>query len=232
MKPALIILLMLVSGTALAQDTLERVKMDEPEYVFSADTLELDTMPQPKTEFPTSGTIGEHDYVDLGLSVKWATCNVGAEDPTDYGDYFAWGETPTKNSYVEGNCAMWDKNVSDISGNVSRDAARANWGGSWRLPTQKEIEELLAECTHRWCQEDGHNGYVLTGPNGKTLFLPAAGRRFGSQLGMEMEVGMYMCSTPREGDDRYCWGLGLNGGDIFLNWYYRYFGFTVRPVTK
>ncbi len=234
MRSVLTAMVMLCSYTAMAQDTLERVTLEDPEYVHRIDSfeLEIDTTPPPKKVFPKSGAIQEHDYVDLGLSVKWATCNVGAEDPTDYGEYYAWGETPTKTSYVEGNCAMWDKKVGDITGNGSRDAAKANWGGSWRLPTRDEMEELLTECTHRWCQEDGHNGYLLTGPNGKTMFLPAAGRRYGSQVGLAMEVGMYMSSTPCEGDDERCWGLGLNGGDIFLNWYYRYFGFTVRPVSK
>ena len=104
----------------------------------------------------TSGHHNGHEWVDLGLSVKWATCNIGADNPEDYGDYFAWGETETKSEYTDANCktikkqsffAKWfnfgrsDNNTNvenlpdDISGNAQYDAARANWGGSWRMPT-------------------------------------------------------------------------------------------------
>ena len=102
--------------------------------------------PAPK---PTTGTERGHEWVDLGLpsGVKWATCNVGASDPWEYGDYFAWGETSPKSEYTKENSKTYNRNMGDISGNPNYDAARANWGGSWRIPTKKEFHELGTECT-------------------------------------------------------------------------------------
>ncbi len=79
-----------------------------------------------------------HEYVDLGLSVKWATCNVGATKPEEYGNYYAWGETATKSEYTEDNSLTYGKQMRDISGNAQYDAATANWGGTWRMPTNDE----------------------------------------------------------------------------------------------
>ena len=83
-----------------------------------------------------------HEWVDLGLSVKWATCNVGASRPEQYGNYYAWGETTTKSEYTRDNSKTMYKNLGDISGNAQYDAARANWGGSWRMPRKAEFDEL------------------------------------------------------------------------------------------
>lgn len=93
--------------------------------------------------------INGHEYVDLGLpsGLKWATCNVGANKPEDYGNYYAWGETGTKSSYGASNSKTYGKQMNDIKGNSQYDAARSNWGGSWRLPTEKELEELVNKCT-------------------------------------------------------------------------------------
>ena len=132
--------------------------------------------------------INGHEYVDLGLSVKWATCNVGANKPEDYGDYFAWGETETKSSYRENNSITYGKNYSDIGGRSRYDAARANWGGTWRLPTKAELEELENKCTWKWTTQNGVNGYKVTGPNSKSLFLPAANIRSGSSLHYAVET--------------------------------------------
>lgn len=140
-----------------------------------------------------SGVINGHQWVDLGLSVKWATCNVGAEKQSDYGSYFAWGEVSPKDEYtwstykyyrLSGYSNSFSKYVLDGKyGNVdnkrlldlSDDAARFNWGGSWRMPTFAESEELLNKCTWQWISMDGHNGYLITGPSGKSIFLPASG---------------------------------------------------------
>ena len=94
--------------------------------------------------------INGHEYVDLGLSVKWATCNVGASKPEDYGNDYAWGETSTKSSYTSDSSKTYGKQMNDIKGNSQYDAARANWGGTWRLPTGAELEELKNKCTWRW----------------------------------------------------------------------------------
>ena len=124
-----------------------------------------------------SGTINGHEWVDLGLSVKWATCNVGASKPSDYGNYYAWGETKTKPTYTEENSKTYGKSSYnyDIGGKSSVDAARANWGGTWRLPTMAECQELVDKCTWTPTTQGGSNGCRVSGPNGNSIFLPAAG---------------------------------------------------------
>ena len=157
-----------------------------------------------------SGTENGHDYVDLGLpsGLKWATCNVGANAPEEYGDYYAWGEITTKTEYTEDNSLTYGKQMNDISGNSQYDAATANWGGDWRMPTKAEQEELLNDCTWTWTTYNGVNGYNVEGPNGNSLFLPAAGFRDGSSLGSAGSLGSYWSSTPDE--------IGNYGGSYFL----------------
>ena len=96
----------------------------------------------------TSGTLNGHEWVDLGLpsGTKWATCNIGTSTPSGYGNYYAWGETSTKSSYTEANSRTYGKNISDFSGNTYYDAATANWGSGWRMPTYKEFQELKEKC--------------------------------------------------------------------------------------
>jgi len=175
--------------------------------------------------------INGHEYVDLGLSVKWATCNVGADTPSDYGDYFAWGETTTKSEYTEENSVTLESLMGDISGDSLYDAAYDNWGGTWRLPTKAEIDELVDKCEHKWTTQGGHNGYLVTGPNGNSIFLPAAGWRYGSSLGGVGEYGNYWSSTPNESDTQYAFSLNVNSGDFCRYWFSRYGGRTVRPVS-
>lgn len=141
-----------------------------------------------------------HEYVDLGLSVKWATCNIGAKKPEDYGVYFAWGETTPKDNFSwdnykftnDGGNSISKYNGSDMT-ELDRedDAAAANWGGSWRMPTLKEFNELMANCDGVWIKEGdpefgGVAGAKLTskkpGYTDKYIFIPAAGCRFGSEL--------------------------------------------------
>ena len=114
-----------------------------------------------------------HGYVDLGLSVKWATCNVGATSPEDFGHCFAWGETSPKDEYTEDNCSIYGKQMNDISGNPQYDAATANWGGDWRMPTEYECDELIDKCKWVWVTVNGVEGCKVTGPNGNSIFLPA-----------------------------------------------------------
>ncbi len=173
-----------------------------------------------------------HEWVDLGLSVKWATCNVGANSPSDYGNHYAWGETTTKSEYTYENSKTCGKSIGDISGNPSYDAARANWGGSWRLPTRSEFEELINRCQWEWTTQNGHNGYRVTGPNGNTIFLPAAGWCLGSSLYRVGVNGYYWCSTPYGSDasdayDLYFFSVGQN-----VDWGGRSIGQSVRPVLE
>ncbi len=120
---------------------------------------------------PTTGELNGHEWVDLGLSVKWATCNVGASTPEEYGNYFAWGETSPKLEYTEENCKTYREEIENIAGNPIYDAARANWGSEWRMPTSEECEELLSECKWKRTKQNDHKGYKITGPNGNSIFL-------------------------------------------------------------
>ena len=173
--------------------------------------------------------INGHEYVDLGLSVRWATTNVGASSPSDYGYYFAWGETST---YTEANSRTRKTSMGDIAGNAAYDAARANWGGTWRLPTKAEYEELANQCTWTWTTQGGHNGYRVTGKNGNSIFFPAAGCRIGSSLDNVGELGSYWSSTPYESNTEHAYLLGFDSSYSGVFRYYRSYGRSVRPVSE
>ena len=166
----------------------------------------------------TSGTINGHAYVDLGLSVKWATMNVGASTPGDYGDYFAWGEVHPKSEYTEKNSQTRKNNISNISGNSSSDAACYHWGSSWRLPTEKELEELKDKCRWSWTQQDGHSGYKVVGLNGNSIFLPAAGLRYGASAFNVVRAGYYWSGSPYERSTKYAFCLDFDVDYRRVDW--------------
>ena len=180
-----------------------------------------------------TGSINGHDYVDLGLSVKWATCNVGATSPSDYGSYFAWGETSTKSEYTPVNSVTWRKSIGDIAGNPQYDAARANWGGTWRLPTKAECEELVNNCTWTWTAQDGHNGYRVTSKaNGNSIFIPAAGYRLRTLLLNAGLYGYFRSSSPLESGAVSAYSLCFNSSYHYVGGDHRYIGRSVRPVSE
>ena len=175
------------------------------------------------------GNAGSHEYVDLGLSVKWATMNVGANSPEDYGYYFAWGETKKKEQYTFEKYKWWKWNGESYeltkyctdrrSGRVDNkttleledDAARQNWGGSWRMPTLKEFQELLNNCTFTWTTQNGVTGCIVKSRrNGKFIFFPAAG--------YYLDVDGYISVEPLvahtdEGWSVNCWLSTLSDDD-------------------
>ena len=181
-----------------------------------------------------SGTINGHEYVDLGLpsGLKWATCNVGADSPEEYGDYYAWGEIETKGEYTGTNSKTYGKSMSDISGNSTYDVARAKWGGSWRLPTKKELEELESKCKWEWVTINGKKGYKVTGPNGNSIFLPVAGYRAGSSLYGAGERSFYWSSSPLESYDDFAYRLYFTSSSHDVGRTYRVGGYSVRPVSE
>ncbi|MDE6808214.1 MAG: DUF1566 domain-containing protein, partial [Prevotella sp.] len=146
--------------------------------------------------------------------------------------YYAWGETTTKSEYTKETCKTWEKELGDISGNPQYDAACANWGGCWRLPSKKECEELRDLCTWTWTTQGGHNGYNVTGPNGNSIFLPAAGFRYGSSLYGARDFGSCWSSTPAESNARNAYDLDFGSGDHYVDCYDRYYGRSVRPVSE
>lgn len=175
-----------------------------------------------------------HEWVDLGLSVKWATCNVGAKTAEEYGNYYAWGETKPKDEYSSDNSVTYNQSISDFSGNPQYDAATANWGGDWRMPTEAEMDELESKCTWEWIKQNGVRGYKVTGPNGNFIFLPAAGRwSHTSFTDGSCGYTYYLSSTPDSSTSNYMAFLKFDSGSqgvLYGN--FRDDGCSVRPVRE
>ena len=184
-----------------------------------------------------------HEYVDLGLSVKWATMNVGANAPDEYGDYFAWGETDPK-AYYDWSTYKWCKGSDDnlikyctssYYGTVdnkstleqSDDAAHANWGGTWRMPTVDEIKELVNNCSWEWTIQNSVNGYKVTGPNGNSIFLPAAGNRWHDEF-KNTGGGYYWSSSLAYSSHAHTLNIVSDLTDCLSS--PRYIGLSVRAV--
>ena len=191
------------------------------------DTLRYDFSDEPYHS--EEGTHNGHEYVDLGLSVKWATCNVGADSPEEYGDYYAWGETRTKNFYIADNCATYNQNINDIKCS-NRDVAHVIWGGNWRMPTHAEFEELTDICTWTWTTQNDKRGYKVTGPNGKSIFLPAVGYFYQDEVLDDGLEGNYWSSIPCTGDTQGAYSLYFVDEYQFSEWDLRCLGYTIRPV--
>ncbi len=180
--------------------------------------------------------------IDLGLpsGTKWACCNVGASTPEGYGNYYAWGETQPKSVYnwdtyqygyynYDGDYSHLVNIGSDIAG-TQYDAATANWGSPWRMPSWTQIKELLNNCTSVWTTQNGVNGRKFTGPNGGTIFLPHAGYRWNGGLGYY--GGNYWSSTLLERGPEVAYYLYFDTGNAEWDYYggNREYGRSVRPV--
>ena len=195
-----------------------------------------------------------YQWVDLGLpsGIKWATCNVGAEKPEDYGNYYAWGETAPKTDYswatykyANGAYDKFTKYCNDASyGNEGftddktvleqeDDAATANWGGTWRMPTDTEWTELREQCTWTWTTQNGMNGYLVASKtNSNSIFLPAAGYRNGTNLRNAGTHGFYWSSSLGKYGSNSAWYIYFSSDYVYRYYYDRYDGFSVRPVQE
>lgn len=179
-------------------------------------------------------TVTAGQVVDLGLSVYWSSCNLGAEKPEDYGDYYAWGETKDKSRYTQASYTYYDSNTSqyiNIADNISGteyDAASVNLSNDWRMPTYEELNELLMSCTWEWTQINNRNGYKVIGKNGNSIFIPASGfiNQWGNAQSRNEKGGCCILSSNLCNIE-YAWIL--MGKDIIA--YYRYLGYPIRPVT-
>jgi len=191
-------------------------------FIEDKNNIEYKNDVEEPDELKISGNIEGHDYVDLGLSVKWATCNIGATKPEEYGDYFAWGETEPKENY-ETETYLW----------TSYDAANAQWRGLWRMPKIKEWNELIYKCSWKWTTVNSVNGYKITAKNGNWIFLPAAGYRDGTSSLNVGSDGNYWSSTVYERSYNAAYGLLFDSVRkyIFIGNYPSY-GYTVRPVIE
>ena len=194
-----------------------------------------------------------HGYVDLGLpsGTLWATCNIGATKPEEYGDYYAWGETQTKNvynwsiyMYCNGDYNQLTKycNNSYLGNNgftdnlttlePSDDAATVNWGSGWRTPTKEQWEELMENTTNKWTTQNGVEGRLFTSKkNSESLFLPAAGYRWVGDLDHVGSGGYYWSSSLDTDDPNDAWYFYFDSDGYYMNYgYYRFIGRSVRAV--
>ena len=201
---------------------------DNPRALTVAEDLELTA-------------IFDYAVVDLGLSVKWATCNVGATKPEEYGNYYAWGETTTKATYTgdtytlttDGGSTFTKYNTTDGKTTLDPedDAARANWGGQWRMPTDEEWTELRENCTWTWTTKNGVNGYeVKSKTNENAIFLPAAGYRYNDDLHYAGDDGNYWSSSLYAGSPYNAWYVGFFSDSVDRSYEGRCYGLSVRPV--
>lgn len=204
----------------------------------------------------TTGELNGHEWVDLGLpsGTLWATCNIGASKPEDYGDYFAWGETKTKsvydwstykyaNGYANGGsikmtkyCSRSDLGNNGFTDNLtdlqsSDDPATSNWGNGWRTPRKAQWDELLRNTTNKWTTLNGKKGRLFSSKkNGQTLFLPTAGNRSVTGLYGAGTYGYYWLSSLYAGNPYDAWTLDFNKGYCSIDSNHRYYGRSVRLV--
>ncbi|MBO7287004.1 MAG: TIR domain-containing protein [Bacteroidales bacterium] len=231
------------------QERLERERREAEQKRLEQERIErerreAEAKRKAEMQKSVSNMANGHEYVDLGLpsGLKWATCNVGSNKPEDYGDYFAWGELKPKQEYTdqtyEHYISFLGINSSsmvflgEISGNTQYDTARVKWGGKWRIPTLAELKELCDKCTWTWMSQNGVEGYKVTGPNGNSIFLPAAGYRDGSSLYDAGSLGNYWSSTPFEYDESGAFYLKFDSADHGGRFDYRGNGRSVRPVLE
>ena len=200
----------------------------------------------------THGEEEGHEWINLGLSVRWATMNVGAAAPNERGKYYAWGETEPKSEYTWETytlCNGTDNTLTKYCLNSSLgfnsytdtdtillladDAAHVAWGGKWRMPTRLEMVELMTKCSWEWTTQNGKEGVKVSG-NGQSIFLPATGRKDGTSWNNGTTLVNYWSSTLVE-SSRHGYGLIISNNEGTVNWmngiaYQRYYGAPVRAV--
>lgn len=222
------------TGVGVYSSNISNLTSNTTYYVRAYATNSEGTAYSQEISFTTldDGFINGYEYVDLGLpsGVKWATLNVGATAPTERGGVFAWGELEAKAEYLESNCTTYGLNF-DISGNPEYDAARAQWGGTWRMPTREEYDELLNNCTWEWEVQNGVGGKKVTGPNGNFIFMPITGYQYGASHYME-DFGYYWTSTPVDSYENLSFDFFFDMEyNLSIGWDDRCYGQYIRPVT-
>lgn len=173
--------------------------------------------------------LNDHEWVDLGLpsGTCWATCNVGANNPEECGDYYAWGEIEYKSQYEDYNSKTLHRDIYNIGNNERYDAARHKWGEGWRLPTYTECKELCQNCSFTLTQQNNVWGYKVTGLNGNSIFLPGVGCCFRGSV-INMFNAQYWSSKSDFYESGEC--LYLTPQEFSIRSYERYYGLSIRPV--
>lgn len=186
-------------------------------------------------DFPAAA----QEAVDLGLSVKWGSCNLGAATPYETGDYFAWGETTPKTDYSF-NTYKWAQaekftkyNLTDgkLALDRSDDAVQVSMDGGWRMPTYHEFRELLG-CPRVKTGRGNVEGFLITGPSGKSIFLPAGGVRVGTALDLEGGRGCYWTSVLQSPNSYYSWTGFMQSNLMVMSALSRTHGHSIRPVME
>lgn len=225
-------------GNQFSDYQFQYIVTADGEKVYDLDDIESLTFV--KSEVPVVPDVPA-EAIDLGLpsGTKWASCNVGASKPEEYGSYYAWGETEEKEVYnwstyihCDGTYDTCHDLGSDISG-TQYDVAHIKWGGNWCMPTLDDIKELYDNCTSEWTTLNGVNGRKFTSKiNGNSIFLPFAGYRWVGGLGRAGGSGDYWSSAQNPDYSGDAYGLYFDSG--YANWgnYSRYNGRTVRPVVR
>jgi len=196
--------------------------------------------------------INGHEFVDLGLpsNIKWATVNVGASSPEDYGDYYAWGEINTKRMYSDNtyeHCSP-KKNIMNVfkslTGGIKTysyrniailsgrelDVSELLWGKPWHIPSIKDFKELLRCCNWQWMKRKGVNGYLVLGPNGNSIFLPTAGEMDSDSLEGDNTEGWYWCSEPDDTIDSWALAMTFDKKEKDVQEMGKECGLSIRPV--
>lgn len=224
----------------LKSNTSKKVTFEggvEANKIYYKHVSDMEYYPLAWEEYEEGPNANGYEYVDLGLpsGLLWATCNVGANAPEEYGGYYAWGDIKTKSNYTSSNYSTYNVQITDISGNAQYDAATANWGGSWRMPTKDEMNELRSNCTWTWTTQNEVNGYNVEGPNGNSIFLPAAGYYSYQSFKDAGTRGFYWSSSDYINDFsivNYALSLTIKNTSYNMGGNDRGNGRSVRPVIK
>jgi hypothetical protein len=231
-KYLLIIALLAIQMAAVAQTVNVHFKNGQTINYPSSNVDYVDFSAKASDPTMTAG-----GAVDLGLSVYWASCNLGAERPEEYGEYYAWGETSIKSKYDLNNYSYYDTSstqYTDIGADISGtqyDAATINLGSDWRMPTKTEMQELISNCTWEWMQISGINGYKVTGPNGNSIFLPAAGHKYiSTTLDKNTKLDYWTSTQYKINIAHYLEGISTE--KYLTSMSLKVLGYSIRPVTS
>lgn len=235
-----------MTGIPLTEQIKKASKFVFPLFFSDIPSEEIFQIDSKQNQPPSTMHKG-HEAVDLGLSVKWATTNIGAQKPEDYGTYFAWGEVSAKAIYDWNTYKWYNSDLATftkynnvyaygtvdnkITLDISDDAANANWEGEWRIPTLEELKELYNYCTWIWTTLNGVKGYKITSKiNGNSIFLPAAGYWRQATLYAVGSFSAYWLNSLDVDDPDYSSAIEFTSD--YIDWSYneRYYGYPIRPV--